>query len=443
MKKFASLSLAVVLTASLFGCSSASSGSAAGSASGTSTAAGEEPVTIQFMHGMVEQERQEVIQGLIDEFEEAHPNITVEQIPTDDSNFDTKITALAGSGELPALIEVNQNRAKMLAKDDLTDYDAVRTVIESRGEDTYYDNILKINTTEDGQNYIGVPVGGWVQGIWYDKDAFAEKGLEAPTTWENILAAAQAFYDPDNRQYGIALPTVEGSFSEQSFSQFALSNNANVFDADGNVTFNTPEMVEALAFYQELYQYSIQGSNDTTEVQDAFLNGSAPMAIYSTYILSGVNEAGMMDRLGFAVPENVSSASYGSVGMITVTADLDDAQRQAAIEFLEFLITNESNVKWLHMAPGGQQPVLPSVATDEAYLDNETIQSFSHLSEDISGAFDSIQLFGIVDGKNFLSMGDVTSSGVIARAVNSVTVKGEDPQAVAESTQSEIEDLIG
>lgn len=445
MKKVLSLALVLVLTAALFGCSGASSAPAASSAAGAdsaSAAAAEEPVTIQFMHGMVEQSRQEVIQGLIDEFEAQHTNITVEQMPTDDSNFDTKVTALAGSGDLPALIEVNQNRAKMLARDDLIDFDAVRSVIESRGSDTYYDNILKINTTEDGQNFIGVPVGGWVQGVWYDKQAFAEKNLEAPTTWENILKAAEAFYDPANRQYGIALPTVEGSFSEQSFSQFALSNNGNVFDANGNVTFNTPEIVEALTFYQQLYQYSIQGSNDTTEVRDAFLNGSAPMAIYSTYILSGVNEAGMMDRLGFAVPENKSSASYGSVGMITVTADLDDAQRQAAMEFLEFLITNESNIKWLHMAPGGQQPVLPSVATEQAYLDNETIQSFSHLSKDISGAFDSIQLFGIVDGKNFLAMGNVTSSGVIARAVNAVTVKGEDPQTVAERTQSEIEDLV-
>lgn len=161
MKKVLSLALVLVLTAALFGCSGASSAPAASSAAGAdsaSAAAAEEPVTIQFMHGMVEQSRQEVIQGLIDEFEAQHTNITVEQMPTDDSNFDTKVTALAGSGDLPALIEVNQNRAKMLARDDLIDFDAVRSVIESRGSDTYYDNILKINTTEDGQNFIGVPV---------------------------------------------------------------------------------------------------------------------------------------------------------------------------------------------------------------------------------------------------------------------------------------------
>lgn len=45
-----------------------------------------ENVTIQFMHGMVEEERQQTIQGLIDKFEESNPGITVEQVPTDDDS---------------------------------------------------------------------------------------------------------------------------------------------------------------------------------------------------------------------------------------------------------------------------------------------------------------------------------------------------------------------
>ncbi len=182
------------------------------------------PVTIQFMHSMVEEERQQTIQGLIDKFQEENTWITVEQVPVDgDSAYDTKLTAFAGGG-MPAVIEVNQNRAKWLVGNELADLDAIREVIESKTGD-YYDAILKINTTEDGQNFIGVPVGGWVQGIWYNKTAFDEKGLAAPDTWENILAAAEAFHDPANKKYGIALPTVDGSFSSTPFklSQIILS----------------------------------------------------------------------------------------------------------------------------------------------------------------------------------------------------------------------------
>ena len=130
-----------------------------------------DPVAIQFMHSMVEEERQQTIQGIIDKFEEEYSWITVEQVPVDgDSAYDTKLTAFAGGG-MPAVIEVNQNRAKWLVGNELADLDAIREVIESKSGE-YYDAILKINTTEDGQNFIGVPVGGWVQVIWYNKTAF-------------------------------------------------------------------------------------------------------------------------------------------------------------------------------------------------------------------------------------------------------------------------------
>lgn len=399
------------------------------------------PVTIQFMHSMIEEERQQVIQGLIDKFQAEYSWITVEQVPTDgDSVYDTKLTAFAGGG-MPAVIEVNQNRAKWLVENEFTDMEAVREVIDSKpGE--YYDAILKINTSEDGQNYIGVPVGGWVQGIWYNKTAFAEKGLEAPDTWDNILTAAKAFQDPANKKYGIALPTVDGSFSEQSFSQFALSVGANVLDADGNADFDSEKMIQALEFYKELYAYSIQGSNSTTEVKDAIMNGSVPMGIYSTYILKDLINAGMMDDFGFALVTNETSASYGSVGMLTITGGLSEEEREAAILFVKFMVEKENNIAWLHMAPGGQQPVMPAVAEDPAYLNNEVIQGFEALAPEISAAFGDISLFGIVDGKNFVSMGNITSSNVIAHAVYDITVNDKDPAEVAAATQKQIEELI-
>ncbi len=399
------------------------------------------PVTIQFMHSMVQEERQQAIQGLIDKFEEEYSWITVEQVPADgESTYDTKLTAFAGGG-MPAVIEVNQNRAKWLVGNELADLSAIREVIEAKpGE--YYDAILKINTTEDGQDFIGVPVGGWVQGIWYNKTAFDEKGLAAPDTWENILAAAKAFHDPDNKKYGIALPTVDGAFSEQSFSQFALSVGANALNADGEADFNSDKMIEALTFYKELYQYSIQGSNGTTEVKDALLNGSVPMGIYSTYILKDLINEGMMDDFGFALVTKETSASYGSVGMLSVSDGLSDEEREAAILFVKFLVETENNVAWLHMAPGGQQPVMPAVASDPAYLDNEIIKGFEALSPEISAAFGSISLFGIGDGRNFVSMGNVTSSNVISRAIYDLTVNDKDPAEVAAETQKQIEDLI-
>ncbi len=42
------------------------------------------------------------------------------------------------------------------------------------------------------------------------------------------------------------------NYGHQIFEQVAISNNAWPFDDDGNVTMNTPEMIEALEFYTSL-----------------------------------------------------------------------------------------------------------------------------------------------------------------------------------------------
>ena len=79
------------------------------------------------------------------------------------------------------------------------------------------------------KSYIAAPISGWVQGIWYDKEKLSEAGFSEPENWDDILKIAQHFTDKENKQYGIAMPTAEGTMSEQAFSQFALSNGANVF----------------------------------------------------------------------------------------------------------------------------------------------------------------------------------------------------------------------
>ena len=88
-------------------------------------------VTIQFMHQQVEQERQNVVQSIIDDFEVENPDIKVEQMPVNEDDYDTKITALGGSGELPAIIELSQDQAKLNAKNQFTNLDARKLTTSS------------------------------------------------------------------------------------------------------------------------------------------------------------------------------------------------------------------------------------------------------------------------------------------------------------------------
>ena len=75
-------------------------------------------------------------------------------------------------------------------------------------------------------------------------------------------------------------------------------------------------------------------------------------------------------------------------------------------------------------------------------MDNEVIKSFEAISQDISDAFNNLQIFGSVDGKNFLDMGDVTRKGVISKAINDITVNGKDIAETIKNAQKEIEEIV-
>ena len=47
--------------------------------------------------------------------------------------------------------------------------------------------------------YIGITWQIDARGIFYRKDIFEEKGIPVPTNWDELLEAAKALNDPENR----------------------------------------------------------------------------------------------------------------------------------------------------------------------------------------------------------------------------------------------------
>lgn len=408
-------------------------------ACGGGSAKDDAKTTIEFMHSSVEQDRLKVIDKLVADFEKENPDIKVKQMPVEEDAYNTKVVTLARSNKLPGVIEVSQDFAKVMDKDELIDQKAVGSVMKKVGEDNYYDGAKKLVRTEDGSGYIAAPISGWVQGIWYNKKTLSDAGFSEPTTWDSVLEIAKHFNDAGNKKYGIAMPTADSTMTEQAFSQFALSNNANVLDDKGKVTINTPEMKQALDYYKELSQYTMPGSNDVTEIKDAFMNGSTPMAIYSTYILPSVFEEGKSEDIGFAIPTNKQEAVYGTVSGLTISAGLDKEQKAASEKFVEYLSEAKNMEKWVLMSPGGAQPVNKKVVDSSSYQSNEVISAFGELPKEIASSFDKVQVFGLVGDKNFTKMGDITSSGAISKAVNGVTVGKEDSEKALKTAQESIE----
>lgn len=399
-------------------------------------------VAIEFMHSSVEQERQAVISRLIDRFQQENPDITVKQVPVEEDAFNTKIITLARTGALPEVIETSHDYAKVMDKEQLVDRKAIGDVIAAVGEQNFYDGVLRIVRSEDGTAWNGVPISAWLQGVWYKKDVLESAGLSEPQNWQQLLEAAQKLSDPAQKKYGIALPTAESVMTEQAFSQFALSNNANVFDANGSITLNTPEMEQALEMYRQLAETTMPGSNNVMEIKDAFMNGAAPMAIYSTYILPAVFKEGNPANLGFMVPTEQSAAVFGTITSLTISNGQAADETAAAEKFVTFMHKAENEAEWVMMSPGAAFPANKGVTDTALWKDNEVIKAFGQLPYDLIAQYPNMQVFGSVGDKNFTRMGDVTGSGVINSAVHNVTVGKKDLKQTLAEGQAKLEELV-
>lgn len=402
----------------------------------------EQQVTIEFMHSAVEQERQTVISQLIDRFQKENPSITVKQVPVEEDAYNTKIITLARSGSLPDVVEVSHDYAKVMDKEQLIDHEAVKTLINTLGEDAFYDGVLRVVRTEDGTGYTGVPVSAWLQGIWYRKSVLANAGIEEPKNWEQLLDAARRLTHARDKKYGIALPTAESVMSEQTFSQFALSNNANVFNAEGNVTVNSPEMLASLNYYRELARCTMPGSNNVMEIKDAFMNGTAPMAVYSTYILPAVQQEGTLADLGFVVPTEKTPAVFGVITSLTLTIGQTARENEASRKFVAFMEQAQNAAEWVLMSPGAVLPVTKAVAENPAFKDSPAIKVFGTLPAQLIAQYPNMQVFGSVGEKNFTRMGDITGSAILGEMVNQVTVGNKEAAPVLERSQQRIQELI-
>ncbi|MBC5690599.1 carbohydrate ABC transporter substrate-binding protein [Mediterraneibacter sp. NSJ-55] len=435
MKKRASKIIAMIMAASMLaGCGAGASGDSGKSEDGK--------VTIEFMHDEAEEDRMAVYDEIIKDFMAENPDIEVKQTAISEDGFEDKVKTLISAGEMPAIVAGSTSLMQLLDGEEMINTKANKEVVEERGRDDFYEQVLSLLNAQDGEGMIGVPISTWVNGIWYRKDLFAEKGLNPPETWEDILTAAKTFHDPDNKMYGIMFGTEEGAIAQNNFELFAGSNGAQLFDEEGNVQFTSPEMKETMEFYKELYQYSLPGSNGTTQIRDAMVGGNTAMCVYSSYILAPLYNAEMGEKIGYCVPENTQKSVYSSPSIYTISNTISDEETEAAKKFISYMLTDEVNIKVLHIAPGGPQPVMKSVAENPEYRDADVLQVYGEEIDKIADALNYINVFGTQDGITDSHIGAISNSMIISKAINQILVQDQDMDEMMQIAQEDMEKEI-
>ena len=418
----------------------------------------EERTVVEFWTTDNEEERVNVYEQVAARYMDQNPDVEVRIVPIEEAGVTQRIATAQAANRLPDIVRMGVERVAAFAADGLLDEEAATAVIESVGEDDFRSSPLQMVTNPETGMYAAIPYDGWIQAIWYRADVFEEAGLEPPITWEAIQEACQTLPGAGNLLYGVTLGTDPGqNYGHQVFEQVAISNDAWPFDAEGNVTMNTPEMIEALEFYTSLQECAPPGPQYWRGAREAYELDQAGMLFYSTYIMddlvegSGTEEGGNIEipvedlagKTGFA-PEMRGpngSASYGQLVTLSIMQGADPQAQDVA----EFFLT-EGYQDVLALAPFGKVPVLES-AVDEwkglsPYFENYSPETL----DQIANGYESMQRWLFrpdYDATQRAVIGDIEGRLLIPTAISNIALEGTmTPEQAAEFLQQEVEQML-
>ena len=417
-----------------------------------------EKVVIEYWTTDNEEERVTLYEQLAADFMAEHPEIEVRIVPIEESGVTQRMATALAANRPPDIIRMGVERVAAFAADGILDEDAAEAVIQAIGEDDFRAGPLQMVTNPDTGNYAAIPFDGWVQALWYRTDIFEEAGLAAPVSWDAINAACDTLPGTGNLLYALALGTDPGeNYPHQVFEQVAISNNAWPFDENGNVTMDSPEMIEALRFYTELQRCAMPGPQYWRGARESYELDQSGMLFYSTYIMDDLVEGSGMDgggnvqievedlalKSGFApMMESANgAASYGQLVTMAIPKGADPEAQMVAEYFL-----TEGYTDILSLAPFGKVPVLKSAVDGWKELSPFFANYSDETLDQIANGYETMQRWLFrpdYDATERAVVGDIEGRLLISQVISNIALEGTmTPETGAAWLQEQVEVLL-
>ena len=248
-------------------------------------------------------------------WDEAHPDITLNQNVLANAEYKTQIATLAAAGDLPDVFLLQGMNTKDWAKQGLV-YDLTDAIKASPYYSDYVQNYFTPFT--DGDSIYGYPVltGGTCTVVIYDKAMWKDAGYDTfPSTWEDVEKASEYF-----NEQGITTVAFGNGGKWQANSDF-LSTLGNRYTGPdwflslinkGGAAFTDEAFVKALTEMQHLFTETSIFNEDFNAVtnEDAreyYISGDAAAFIGGTwdesYIWATLKDSDeeKWNNMGFAV----------------------------------------------------------------------------------------------------------------------------------------------
>lgn len=335
----------------------------------------EDGITLEALSFMGEDTKRDGFDKVIEAWEAEHPDVKINVQHLDYGTYTTTLQTRIGADDAPDLIFgtaiLNQELVKSGQIEVLNDYDILKDFTEDQ---------LACMTIE-GNTY-GVPLDRMVIGVFYNKDMFEEYGVEVPETLTEFYEVCQTFEDA-----GI-VPFIR-PYKDAAYIQYDLDTQLYaLIDKEGYTDFFTDlesgktkfvdstEMREGLELFAKRLSY-LSGDDlgtDPAVSSQLFAEGESPMYINGSWTIGDITANNPDGNFGiFTVPisdnaeDNKMYAAVDDAWMVSSESEY----KEEAIEFLEFLTSDEGLSVWCETARA-----LP--------IKDISVEGFSPLQQEVS-----------------------------------------------------------
>jgi len=293
---------------------------------------------------------------IIPAFEAQHPDIQVEFSPTAPTEYNAALNARLDGGTAGDLITCRPFDASLA----LFQKGQLAEITDLPGLENFDDVAKSAWSTDDGSAVFCVPMASVIHGFMYNSDAFAELGVEPPTTEAEFFALLDAI-DED----GSYTPLAMGTADQWEAATMGYTNIGPAYwDGEagrqglieGTAEFTDEEFVEPYRVLERWADYMGRGyqAQSYSDSQNLFTLGRAAIYPTGSWEISGFREQAIFELGAFPppVPEEGDTCYISDHTDIGLGMNAATDNPEAARTFLEWVASAEFAQLYTNALPG-------------------------------------------------------------------------------------------
>ncbi|MFC6854275.1 ABC transporter substrate-binding protein [Marivibrio halodurans] len=298
----------------------------------------------------------QTIEDLTNDYVKANPDVTIDAVYAGSYQDTITKTLTAVRGGTPPQLSVilSVDMFTLIEEDAIVAFeDVIEDGADQAWLDAFYPAFMD-NSTTGGKTY-GIPFQRSTPVLYWNKEAFAEAGLDPetpPANWEEQVEFGKKLTkrdaDGNVTQWGVRIPS--SGFPYWLFQGLTTQNDVILANDAGNETnFDDPKVIEALQYLVDLstkHEVMQPGIIEWGATPKAFFEGQTAMMWTTTGNLTNVRENAPFDFGVGMLPAKVRPGAPTGGGNFYIFKDSTDAQQKASLDFIKWISAPEQAARW-------------------------------------------------------------------------------------------------